>query len=179
MTDTPTPKPKSSAPLVFTYKRVTKRPSYKQIRTFVGLRRLATNALTMVFDLLDDLCFDHEQATTDPGESTAVHWAVEVEDPWGINPSTNLVCTKIPEVPDRVGAHYEISRLVDPAAEAAALRVQLEPKSEPLVPGHVLRSMRPEQEATRARMRAALNGQASIPPLGPVHVPNPPAAGSA
>lgn len=145
-------------PFVVSYRRITKRPVYKRIREFVGFRKVLLNLAIKALDFVEDVCFESGNEVVDPGEQSVVHWAVEIDDPWGVNNISHLAARKVLDKPG-CGAHYEVIRIVDEKAEQAEAKRQAEsdrssaPELSPLVASAV---RKPEQEKIRQRMRERL-----------------------
>lgn len=100
----------SAVPFVVTYRKYLRTPKMKITRRFVGPAQLVKNIIGLVAHVVDDLCFIEEREVTDPGKSVAVHWAIQVEDPWDAEPGreANLIAHRM--IGDRppCGAHFEI-----------------------------------------------------------------------
>lgn len=145
-------------PLVISYRRITKKPIYKRVREFVGFRRMFLNCVIKALDVIEDVCFETENEVVEPGEQSVVHWAIEVDDPWGANNVSHLAARRVLDRPG-CGAHYEVIRIVDEKAEREEAQRQAEshrpsgPELSPLV-AHAVR--KPEQEKIRERMRERL-----------------------
>lgn len=128
-----------TVPLVFSYRRVTKKPEIKRHRRFVGLRQLAKNLAVKVIEFAEEMGWETETEVIDAGEQQVVHWQLQVDDPWRVGRSAGLIVTRVDERP-ACGANFEIvtiedERGVDPDARARRP---------------------PNHEAARQRMRDAL-----------------------
>lgn len=109
-------KPKrGSVPFVVSYKKVSRRPKVRTKRKFVGIRGVFKNVVGKVTNQIDEIFFTYEQEIMEQGVTKVVHWAIDVNDPWGVNERAGVVCTRLPEIPP-CGTHYEITML-DPSLE--------------------------------------------------------------
>ena len=73
-----------TVPIVFSYRRVTKRPEVKRHRRFVGLKNVVRNIGIKAIELIEDLAYETETEVLDAGEQQVVHWQLQVDDPWGL-----------------------------------------------------------------------------------------------
>lgn len=145
-----------ASPFVVSYRKITKRPVYERVRNFVGFRRLFLNAVVKALDFVEDICFESENKVLDPGEQTVVHWAIEVDDPWGVNPQADLTARRVPDKPG-CGGHFEVIRIIDEKAEREEALRQAQPEEDrPVIAPALLAKHRPAQDAIRARMRERL-----------------------
>jgi hypothetical protein len=144
-------------PIVISYRKITKKPVYQRVRGFVGVRRLAINLAIKALDFVEDVCFESENVEVEPGEEQVVHWAIEIEEPWGMNPQSTLVASRVPDKPG-CGSHYEVIRIVDAKAEKeeAVRQAQSDRAVRPEHPPELLRRVRPEQAQIRKRLRERL-----------------------
>jgi len=144
-----------ASPFVISYRRITKRPVYERVRNFVGFRRMFLNAIVKALDIVEDVCFETQNEVVDPGEHTVVHWAIEVDDPWGVNNVAELTARRVPDKPG-CGGHFEVIRVIDEKAERETALKQAQPDERPTVAPAVLAKHRPAQDAIRQRMRERL-----------------------
>lgn len=113
-----------TVPLVFSYRRVTKRPVIKRHRRFIGFRNVARNIGIKLISLVEDLAWETEIEELEAGEQVVVHWQLQLDDPWRIERQTGLIVTRVDERPP-CGANFEIVTIdipdeeVDPDARAA------------------------------------------------------------
>lgn len=133
---------RGTVPFVVSYRKVSKRPKVKHKRKFVGFRKLFRNVGGMFLSAVEDIAYETESEIVDAGKTKVVHWAVNVDDPWGINPQATMVATRLPEKP-ACGMHYEIVMLDE----------SLEFPEEPV---NGAASRPPNHEDALTRMRAAL-----------------------
>jgi len=163
-----------TSPIVIGYRKITKRPIYQRVRNFVGIRQTILNIAIKAFDLIDELCFEEENLVVEEGEQEVVYWAIEVEDPWGINPTGELQARRLADKPG-CGVYTEVIRIVDEKKEkeeAARQAADSDRPSAPALPPHVLMAVRrPEQNAIRERMRAQLRKDGYDPEPAPVPAP--------
>lgn len=111
---------RGSVPFVVSYKKVSRRPKVKVKRKFVGIRGIFKNIVGKIGAEIDEIFFTYEQEIMEQGVTKVVHWAVDVNDPWGVNERSGVVCTRLPEIPP-CGTHYEITML-DPSLEEPVRR---------------------------------------------------------
>jgi len=97
-------------PFVITYRKVLKRPKLARRRKFVGVFQMMRNALSRAIETVEDLAFETETEVIDPGQSVAVHWALDIEDPWDTTTGRekNLVAYRMLGDKPPSGAHFEI-----------------------------------------------------------------------
>lgn len=101
------------APFVITYRKVFRRPKIEIQRRFVGVQQLVKNIFAKVRDLYDEVAFDVQKNVVDAGESKAVHWAVNVRDPWESGTEADLVAYQVPGVRPPAGYHFEVIQIVE------------------------------------------------------------------
>lgn len=106
---------RGSVPFVVSYKKVSRRPKVKTKRKFVGIRGVVRNVVGKITNEIDEIFFTYEQEIMEQGVTKVVHWAIDVNEPWGVNDRTGVVATRLPEIPP-CGTHYEITML-DPSLE--------------------------------------------------------------
>jgi hypothetical protein len=149
---------RGSVPFVVSYKKVSRRPKIKTKRRFVGFRGAIKNIVGKIGSELDDMFFTYEQEIEEQGIAKVVHWAIDVNDPWGVNERAGVVCSRLPEIPP-CGTHYEITML-DPSLE-----VPVEPQ-----PQNGAARRPPNHDKAREKMREALardghyDPEAGMPP---------------
>lgn len=146
-----------TVPIVFTYRRVTKRPEIRRTKSFIGWKRVVGTLLYRAIEWVEELAYVSEITEISPGREQAVHWALQVEDPWSGDMQSNLVVTRMPDRP-ACGANFEIIRIEEPDA----------------VPedGSPMRARRPANfEEARGRMREMLQREEEYADAGspPVH----------
>jgi hypothetical protein len=100
----------AGVPFVITYRKFLKKPKLERRRRFVGPVQLARNILLKAIEFIDDVAYVTETTTVDPGQSVAVHWAVQIEDPWDVTPGREmgLVAFRMMNDMPPCGAHFEI-----------------------------------------------------------------------
>lgn len=98
-----------AVPFVVTYRKFKRKPKVKRTRRFVGFGQFVRNAIGMVASMIDDLAYTEETEVLDPGQSVAVHWAVQIEDPWNIEPGREASMVAYRMTGDRppCAAHFE------------------------------------------------------------------------
>ena len=136
------PVKRGNVPFVVSYKKVSRRPKIKTKRRFVGFRGAIRNVVGKITSQIDEVFFTYEQEIEEQGITKVVHWAIDVNDPWGVNERAGIVATRLPEIPP-CGTHYEITML----------DASLEHPPEPLN-GKVRRP--PNHDIAREKMRQAL-----------------------
>lgn len=99
-----------AVPFVISYRKILKKPEIERRRVFVGPLQLAKNAAVKVIEFFEGVAYETVTEVKDPGRSVAVHWAVEVEDPWDATPGRemNLVAVRMGDDMPPCGAHFEI-----------------------------------------------------------------------
>jgi hypothetical protein len=99
---------RGTVPFVVSYRKVNKRPEIKRTRKFVGIRQVYRNLVGLVLNTVEDVAYETDTEIDEEGLKTkVVHWAVNVDDPWGINDTATMVATRLPDKP-ACGMHYEI-----------------------------------------------------------------------
>lgn len=98
---------RGTVPFVISYRKVSKRPKIEHDRKFVGIRQVYRNITGLVLNTIEDIFYETESKIVDAGKTKVVHWAVNVDDPWGINDTATMVASRVPEKP-ACGMHYEI-----------------------------------------------------------------------
>lgn len=148
-----------TVPLLLSYRRVTKKPQIKRTRRFVGLRGIARNLAIKAIEFVQEVCYEIESEVLDAGEEQVVHWALEVDDPWGVNDrSTIVACRTHGEERPAAGVSVEIVTFRPEVAGDDEDVVR--PTTTPQPTAHAPAARRgPEQEAVRARMRKALQAE--------------------
>lgn len=104
-----------SVPIVVSYRKVSKRPQVKTTRKFVGPIQVFKNIAVKMIEAVESVAFEHENEILEAGTTKVVHWAINVDDPWGINDRASLTASRLPEKP-ACGAHFEIVML-DPSLD--------------------------------------------------------------
>ncbi|HET6496803.1 MAG TPA: hypothetical protein VFH61_15715 [Thermoleophilia bacterium] len=103
-----------SVPIVFSYRRVTKRPEVKRHRRFVGFKNVMRNISIKAIELIEDLAYETETEVLDAGEQQVVHWQLQVDDPWRMGRQAGLIVSRVEDRP-ACGANFEIVTIEDPA----------------------------------------------------------------
>jgi len=130
-----------TVPLTISYRKVTKRPEIKKHRRFVGFREIGRRIGAAVIETALDLAYDVETEVLDAGETEVVHWALNIEDPWGPNNSSMMRCTRLPEKPP-AGMSLEVVKILD--------------EEGPPKPEEEVAYRGPNHDRARARMAQAL-----------------------
>lgn len=105
-----------SVPIVFSYRRVTKKPEVKRYRRFVGFKNVARNLAIKAIELVEELAYETETEVLDAGEQQVVHWQLQVDDPWRLGRQAGLLVTRVDDRP-ACGANFEIVTIDDPNAK--------------------------------------------------------------
>jgi len=101
------------APFVITYRKVFKRPKIEIVRRFVGFGQLVKNAFAKAREIYDEIAYDVQKNVIDPGESKAVHWAVNVRDPWESAGEAEVIASQVPGVRPPAGYHFEVIQILE------------------------------------------------------------------
>jgi len=146
-----------AVPFVISYRKILKRPKLVRKRHFVGPAQLARNLLVKAIEFFEDIAYETTTEEIDPGRSVAVHWAINVEDPWDVAPGRemNLIAHRMAGDIPPGGAHFEI--ISQPKAEE---------QQSPLQP----REMTPEDYA---RTAGAESSHSFVRPPDPAYAPRP------
>lgn len=104
------------APFVITYRQVFRRPKIEVVKRFVGFSKLVSNVVAKARELFDEVAFDVEKKILDPGESKAVHWAINVRDPFESGTEADLIASQIPGTQPPAGYHFEVIQVIDKPA---------------------------------------------------------------
>jgi len=112
----------SVAPIVLTYRRVFRKPSFADKTTFVGVWGFAKNMGRKVAALLHECAYHTERETLDPGHSTVVHYSLNIRDPWDVTAGEGeLVATNHgPDKPPSALNFTVISMTAEAMAQAHA-----------------------------------------------------------
>lgn len=136
-----------ATPICITYRSAPSKPVIKRTKKFVGWRNVAKNIIGAVADFAHSIAYEETETIEEVDGATAVHWAIEVDDPWGVNPEAGLVAVRVPERPP-AGVHFEIFKVAPKQDPISAPRVGDEIPARPRA--------RDDQNDVRARMRDAL-----------------------
>jgi hypothetical protein len=101
------------APFVITYRQVFQRPKIEITRKFVGIKRLVVNAIKKAQEVFDEIAYDVERNVVDPGKSRAVHWAINVREPWESGSEADVVAVQVPGIRPPAGYHFEVIQVVE------------------------------------------------------------------
>jgi len=142
----------TTTPICITYRRSSERPTVKRTRRFVGFRQLARNAWNLIADSLDSIAYEVEEKVEMGEDTVAVHWALEIEDPWGSDHESSLMAIRVPECPP-AGQHFEIFK-VDPRLKKTTSQAPAAPAPKNGVP----------QDEVREKLRAAIMSQGLYDP---------------
>lgn len=146
-------------PIVFSYRRVTEQPTIKRIRRFIGWKRMFGTLLHRALEWVEELAYEVEREVEEAGREEVVHYALQVDDPWGPNHQSHLVVTRLPE---RIAGclNFEIIQFAQEQAQESD------------APVHARRPANFEQ--ARARMASMLEREEQFvpePPLPPQPAP--------
>jgi len=144
-------------PVIFTYRRVTKRPEIKRSKSFIGWKRIVGTLVHRALEWVEDLAYEANDEVLDAGREESVHWALQVDDPWGPHENGQLVVTRVPEN-FRGGMNFEMIRIEEPQTE--------QEQDE--------RARRPANfEQARSRMRDMIQREQQFVPPPPPQQPQP------
>lgn len=158
-------------PIIFSYRRVTKRPEIKRTKRFIGWKRIVGTLLHRALEWVEELAYSEGSEVMEAGREESVHWALQVDDPWGPNDTSQLVVTRVPEH-FKGGMNFEMIKIEEPREDDDVVRVG--PARRPA-----------NFETARSRMRDMLQREAHYaggeqqqqpqPPLGcaPDHLATP------
>ena len=154
-----------TVPIVVSYRKVTKKPVVKRTRAFVGFGQMLRNIAVKAIEFVEDVAYETTNEVLDAGEQKVVHWAIEVDDPWGVNPRSELVAMRVSDKP-ACGAHFEVISVMEEKDERERAReMSSGGRNGNDIPPALLRASRPPQAEIRERMRARLasEGASSTP----------------
>lgn len=140
-----------TVPLTITYRKVTKKPEIKRTRRFIGWRNIVRNIAIKAIEFVEEICYETEREVLDGGEQRAVHWALEVEDPWGDNDRSELIAVRLPDKPASC-ASLEIITIDDGEQPITTDEVVIPERSE---------AETARQEVVRQRLREQLLREAT------------------
>lgn len=149
-----------TTPICITYRKVDQKPVVKRTKRFVGWRQLVKNAIGAAAEFLDSIAYESKEELESGGEVAAVHWAVEVDDPWGVSSMSSLVAVRVPERPP-AGVHFEIIKIDPNQARVARPPAQRVGDEQPVIAAP---RNGQEQDEIRARFREALLKQGHYDP---------------
>jgi len=128
------------APFVITYRKVFKRPKIEIVRSFVGFGQLFKNAVSKIKEIYEEIAYDVSKNVIDPGESKAVHWSVNVRDPWESSGEAEIVANQVPGLRPPAGYHFEVIQILEG-----------EQQKEPIMPRNGVRSQPPSAVSERIK----------------------------
>ncbi len=137
-----------SVPITISYRRVTKRPKIERKRAFVGLTNVIRNLAIKAIEMVEDLAYETVSEELDAGESQVVHWALNVEDPWGPSNTARMVAYRTGEDRPPAGASFEIITIEEQQKHNPVT-------GEPLT-GEETATRPANHDQARERMRAAI-----------------------
>lgn len=140
-------------PIVISYRKVTEKPEIRRTRRFVGWSRVLKNVAIKAIEFVQDICYETESEVLNAGKQRVVHWAVEVDNPWGCGESS-LVAVRVPDKP-ACGAHFEIITIEE---DTPADVMPEEPVSTTPINNH----RQQQQNAIRDRLRARMEREGGI-----------------
>ncbi len=108
-----------AAPIVFTYRRVSRPPVIERRKRFVGVRAAIRNAVSLLKETVEHLVYVDDHKVIDAGESTAVHWAIQVEDPFDASSPSPVIAVQTHGYRPPAGFHFEVISNVHAQREAA------------------------------------------------------------
>lgn len=129
-----------TVPITISYRRVTKRPTLKRERMFVGWKNVLRNIAVKAITFVEEIAYETTKEELDAGESQVVHWAINVEDPWGPSNTARLVAYRTGEDKPPAGASFEVISIEEPP--------QVDPDAQAV--------RRPNHAVARQRIREAL-----------------------
>lgn len=135
-----------TVPITVSYRKVTRKPELKRHRRFVGFRRMMAAVAIKVIEAIEEVAYETEVEVLDGGEQQVVHWALDVEDPWGMNNVSSVRATRLPDKP-AAGVSLEIVKIIDPDRPY---------EFKDAAPVGARAPRRPDHDAIRARMRESL-----------------------
>jgi hypothetical protein len=100
------------SPIVITYRKVLRKPEYKLASRFVGVSALFCNVRDKLRDLIDELAYETTREVIDPGQTRAVHWAINVQDPWDAVGRSDVVAVHSPGIIPPGAMHFEVIQQV-------------------------------------------------------------------
>ncbi len=147
-----------TVPLVISYRKVTKKPEVQRTRRFVGWKRMLANVAIKAIEAIEDIAYETETEVLDAGEQQVVHWAICVEDPWGLNDQSTLTAQRLPDKP-AAGVALEVVRIIEKDSEVPFKGAE---------PRGAVAPRRPDHEKIRERFRAQLKKDGHYDPeIGP------------
>lgn len=147
-----------SVPITISYRRVTKRPKIERKRAFIGWSNVIRNIAIKAIEFVEDLAYEVTSEELEAGESQVVHWALNVEDPWGPNNMSRIVAYKTGADRPPAGASFEVIT-IEPEDTTRYNPVSGEP-----VTGEETAPRPPNHDEARERMRAAIRREGLFDP---------------
>lgn len=109
---------KHVSPIVITYRKVFRKPEYRYNRRFVGVRQLLQNVTDRLRAIAEEIAFEVTREVVDPGETKAVHWAINVAEPWEADTVSDLVAVHTHGIVPPGAMHFEVIEQVRPISPA-------------------------------------------------------------
>lgn len=105
----------SAVPIIITHQVVKKMPKITRERKFVGFVQGFKSLAAEAIDLVQKHFWAEERTVEDPGETRAVHYAIDIETDDLDDDEAHLRVTRVdPEVRPACGAHYQVVRMEPP-----------------------------------------------------------------
>lgn len=102
----------SAVPIIITHQVVKKMPKITRERKFAGFINGFASLAAEAIDLIQRHFWVEEKKVEDPGETRAVHYAIDVETDSLDEDAAHLVVSRVdPEVRPACGAHYQVVKM--------------------------------------------------------------------
>ena len=106
----------NAVPIVITHRTVTKAPEIERVRKFVGLVQGFKSLVVKGIELIEESFWEEEREVKDLGESTVVHYAVDIfHETDGVN--TFPAALRVTQLPGNTrpacGAHFEVIKVAE------------------------------------------------------------------
>lgn len=106
----------NAVPIVITHRTVTKAPEIERKKKFVGFLEGFKTLIVKGIELIEESFWEEEREVKDLGESTVVHYAVDIfHETDGVNTfPANLRVTQLPGTTrPACGAHFEVIKVAE------------------------------------------------------------------
>jgi len=113
-----------AVPFVITYRKVLRAPKIERSRVFVGPVQLAKNIALRAIEFFETIAYETETKVLDPGQATAVHWAVDIPDPWEDGGRELSAYRMLDDMPP-CGMHFEV---ISPPPQIAQHQQEIVPE---------------------------------------------------
>lgn len=143
----------STVPFVITYRRVYQRPKVEEWFEFRGWGSGLKRAANKVKSVVHDCFYEHKQKMIEPGRSQAVHWGIQIADPFDASGEQELVAKNYGHDKPPAAVNFHVVQVVD--EETRARWQDTRPVEHPAYRPRPVAPLDPTQDKRRASEEAA------------------------